>query len=100
MSNSGNPTRRTVLLAAAGAPLAFAQQSTPTKSANDRIQIALIGAGGQGMADVRMSIGNGAKLVAELAGKLLQFASAQGEIPRSTVARRPGAEEDAIEARP
>ena len=37
-------------------------------------------------------------LVAELAGKLLQFASVQGSIPRATVGRRPGAEEDAIEA--
>ncbi len=56
-------TRRNILIAGAAAPLAFAQQSVP-RSANDRIQIALIGAGGQGMGDASASIGQGAKLVA------------------------------------
>jgi predicted dehydrogenase len=68
LTNAGGPTRRNVLIAAAGAPLAFAQnatQSSPAQtSSNDRIQIALIGAGGQGMADVRSSITAGSKLVA------------------------------------
>src|SRR5216683_824115 len=54
-------TRRHVLLTAAAAPL-MAQQRTP--SANDRIQIALIGAGGMGTGDAKSSISNGAKLVA------------------------------------
>ena len=40
----------------------MAQQNT--RSANDRIQIALIGAGGQGSDDARASITAGAKLVA------------------------------------
>jgi predicted dehydrogenase len=73
MNTSGRQTRRNILMAAAGAPFALAQagaqqsttqQSAPPRSANDRIQIALIGAGGQGMADARASISNGAKLVA------------------------------------
>ena len=54
-------TRRHLLIASAAAPL-MAQQRTP--SANDRIQIALIGAGGMGSGDTRSSIANGAKLVA------------------------------------
>lgn len=49
-------------MAAAAAPL-MAQSQTPA-AANDHVQIALIGAGGQGMADVRSSIAAGAKLVA------------------------------------
>jgi len=60
-------TRREVLLAAAAMPLAAeAQQSQPTQpaSANDRVQIALIGAGGQGMGDAFQSIRAGAKLIA------------------------------------
>jgi len=36
----------------------------PALAANDRIQIALIGAGGMGMGDVRSSLAGGAKLVA------------------------------------
>src|SRR5271154_311696 len=68
-STVNNPTRRNVLIAAAGAPLAVAQanaqqSASPRTSANDRIQIALIGAGGQGMADAHASLANGAKLVA------------------------------------
>jgi predicted dehydrogenase len=60
-------TRREVILTAAASPLALAQanaQAQQTRSANDRVQIALIGAGGQGSADTRSSIGQGAKLVA------------------------------------
>src|SRR5437763_1906914 len=57
-------TRRHFLGAAAGtvaaAPL-FAQAS---RSANDKIQIAQIGAGGMGSGDVRSSLENGSKLVA------------------------------------
>src|SRR5579864_2693323 len=64
MNSTGKLTRRNMLIAAASAPLAFAQQSGGQRSANDRIQIALIGAGGQGMGDARASIANGAKLVA------------------------------------
>jgi predicted dehydrogenase len=55
-------TRRNLLIAAAATP--FAAQAQDRTSANDRIQVALIGAGGQGMADARMSIEAGAKLVA------------------------------------
>src|SRR5437763_1676058 len=55
------PTRRQVLIATAATPL-MAQQRT--LSANDRVQIALIGAGGQGMGDVRSSLIAGSKLVA------------------------------------
>ena len=55
-------TRRKLLIAAAAAP--FAAQAQDKTSANNQIQVALIGAGGQGMADARMSIEAGAKLVA------------------------------------
>ncbi|PYT18332.1 MAG: oxidoreductase [Acidobacteria bacterium] len=55
------PTRRHFLAATAAAPL-MAQQSR--RSANDRIQIALIGAGGMGSGDTKFSIANGAKLIA------------------------------------
>src|SRR5579872_2484600 len=58
-------TRRHFLNTAVGSALAaplFAQQRP--RSANDTIQIALIGAGGQGMGDARSSITAGAKLVA------------------------------------
>lgn len=54
-------TRRSLLIATAAAPL-MAQQRTV--SPNDRIQIALIGAGGMGTGDAKSSIANGAKLVA------------------------------------
>ena len=57
-------TRRHVLLAAAATPLAQKMSGQQRTSANDRVQIALIGAGGQGMGDARSSITNGAKLVA------------------------------------
>ena len=50
------------MIAAAATP--FAAQAQDKTSPNDRLQVALIGAGGQGMADVRMSIEAGAKLVA------------------------------------
>lgn len=36
-------------------------------------------------------------LVAELAGKVAEFASAHADMPRPNIQRRPGAEEDAIE---
>ncbi len=58
-------TRRHFLATSTGAALAGqlgAQE--PTRSANDNIQIAIIGAGGQGSEDVRASIAAGAKLVA------------------------------------
>lgn len=56
-------TRRQFLGAVAGAGLAAAQ--TRHISANDNVQIALIGAGGQGMEDVRASLSTGGvKLVA------------------------------------
>jgi predicted dehydrogenase len=55
-------TRRNLLIAAAATP--FAAQAQDKTSANSQIQVALIGAGGQGMADARMSIEAGAKLVA------------------------------------
>jgi predicted dehydrogenase len=58
-------SRRHFLAASAASGLAaplMAQQNT--RSANDRIQIALIGAGGQGSDDARASITAGAKLVA------------------------------------
>jgi len=57
-------TRRVFLGAMAGAGLAAAQ--TRRVAANDTVQIALIGAGGQGMDDVRASLasGSGVKLVA------------------------------------
>jgi predicted dehydrogenase len=58
-------TRRDAILIAAATPLAMAEQAPQQgRSANDKIQIALIGAGGQGMSDTRVSIGQGAKLVA------------------------------------
>ncbi len=57
------PSRRELLFAAAAAPLAV-QAQAQTPSANDHVQIALIGAGGQGMSDVRASILAGSKLVA------------------------------------
>ncbi|HML17665.1 MAG TPA: Gfo/Idh/MocA family oxidoreductase, partial [Bryobacteraceae bacterium] len=58
-------TRRNLLLASAAAPfLAPASQAQETASPNDRVQIALIGAGGQGSADANNSIANGSKLVA------------------------------------
>jgi predicted dehydrogenase len=58
-------TSRRHFLAASGATAAgalFAQGQT--HSVNDRIQIALIGAGGQGTGDVHSSIAGGSKLVA------------------------------------
>jgi predicted dehydrogenase len=54
-------SRRHFLAAAAASPL-LAQ--VRTRSANDQIQIAIIGAGGQGTGDVQSSIAGGAKLVA------------------------------------
>ncbi len=56
-----------MILTAAATPLALAAEQSaqqPARSANDKMQIALIGAGGQGMSDARVSIGQGAKLVA------------------------------------
>lgn len=56
-------TRRHFLKAAAAAPAMLAAQSR--RSPNDNIQVALIGAGGQGMADARASAAQpGVKLVA------------------------------------
>ncbi len=58
------PTRRH-FLAATGAGLASPLMAqTVARSANDRVQIALIGAGGQGSDDVRSSLRAGSKLVA------------------------------------
>ncbi|HTS75627.1 MAG TPA: Gfo/Idh/MocA family oxidoreductase [Bryobacteraceae bacterium] len=58
-------TRRELLIAAAAAPLAAqAQQPQQPTSPNDHVQVALIGAGGQGMGDARASIAAGSKLVA------------------------------------
>ena len=54
-------TRRHFLAATAAAPLLA--QIKP-RSANDNIQIAIIGAGGMGSEDVRSSIKAGSKLVA------------------------------------
>jgi predicted dehydrogenase len=54
-------SRRHFLAAAAASPLLAQVRSL---SANDRIQIAIIGAGGQGTGDVQSSIASGAKLVA------------------------------------
>src|SRR3984885_2118151 len=54
-------TRRHFLAATAAAPL-LAQ--VKPRSANDNIQIAIIGAGGMGTEDVKSSIGAGSKLVA------------------------------------
>jgi predicted dehydrogenase len=57
-------TRREMMIATAGAlPLAQAALAQQ-RAANDKIQIALIGAGGQGMSDTRVSLGQGSKLVA------------------------------------
>ncbi len=59
-------TRRNLLISTAVAPMLaqdLAAQERP-RSANDLTQIALIGAGGQGMGDVRSSLANGSKLVA------------------------------------
>jgi len=59
-------TRRHFLGTGAGAvavPLLAQAPRTP-RSPNDRIQIALIGAGGMGSGDVRSSLENGSKLVA------------------------------------
>ena len=69
MTMTDNPTRRNVLMAAAGAPLVLAgpsveDQDAKAPAANDRIQVALIGAGGQGMDDARASVAAGAKLIA------------------------------------
>jgi predicted dehydrogenase len=55
-------TRRHFLAATAAAPLLAAQ--VKPRSANDNIQIAIIGAGGMGSEDVRSSITAGSKLVA------------------------------------
>ena len=52
-------TRREFLGAAAGLGIGL-----PALAANDRIQIALIGAGGMGQGDVRSSVASGSKLVA------------------------------------
>ena len=62
-------TRRNLLIASAAAPFlsTAAQgqiQTQETRSPNDRVQVALIGAGGQGSADANNSIANGSKLVA------------------------------------
>jgi predicted dehydrogenase len=57
-------SRRHFLKAAAAAPAMLAAQSRP-KSPNDTIQVALIGAGGQGMGDARSSVAQpGVRLVA------------------------------------
>src|SRR5260370_34312999 len=52
-------SRRHFLAAAAASPLLAQVRS---RSANDKIQIAIIGAGGQGTGDVQSSIAGGAKL--------------------------------------
>src|SRR6266849_5458331 len=58
-------SRRHFLGAAAGSALAAPLMAQDVKrSANDHIQIALIGAGGMGSEDVRSSLANGSKLVA------------------------------------
>src|ERR1700678_2699365 len=57
-------TRRNLLIAAAAAPFVGQAQAQDKTSANDQIQIALIGAGGQGSGDARVSIQAGSKLVA------------------------------------
>src|SRR5574340_953707 len=54
-------TRRHFLAASAAAPL-LAQ--VKARSANDTIQIAIIGAGGMGNADIHSSLANGTRLVA------------------------------------
>src|SRR4051812_10213243 len=55
-------TRRHLLMATAAATPLLAQQRK--LAANDKIQIALIGAGGMGSGDTSYSISSGAKLVA------------------------------------
>jgi predicted dehydrogenase len=59
-------SRRHFLATSAGAGLAgpLLAQAPQSRSANDQIQIAIIGAGGQGSDDVRSSLAAGAKLVA------------------------------------
>jgi predicted dehydrogenase len=59
-------SRRHFLATSAGAGLAgsLLAQERQSRSANDQIQIAIIGAGGQGSDDVRSSLAGGAKLVA------------------------------------
>ncbi|MBZ5602011.1 MAG: Gfo/Idh/MocA family oxidoreductase [Acidobacteriia bacterium] len=58
-------TRRHLLMGAAALPLSrMLRAQSPNGTANDRVQIALIGAGGQGMSDVRASLQSGSKLVA------------------------------------
>jgi len=54
-------SRRHFLAAAAASPLLG---QVRVRSANDQVQIAIIGAGGQGTGDVQSSIAGGAKLVA------------------------------------
>ena len=54
-------SRRHFLAAAAASPLLAQVRG---RSANDQVQIAIIGAGGQGTGDVQSSIAGGAKLVA------------------------------------
>jgi predicted dehydrogenase len=55
-------TRRNLLIASGAVP--FLAQAQDTGSKNDKVQIALIGCGGQGSADANNSIANGAKMVA------------------------------------
>jgi predicted dehydrogenase len=57
-------TRRHFLGAAAAGLTAPMFAQSQRRSANDRIQIALIGAGGMGTEDAKSSLANGAKLVA------------------------------------
>ena len=57
-------TRRHFLAASASAGLAPLLAQQQSRSANDQIQIAIIGAGGQGSDDVRSSVAMGSKLVA------------------------------------
>ncbi|MBL8211467.1 MAG: Gfo/Idh/MocA family oxidoreductase [Bryobacterales bacterium] len=59
------PTRRTFLQTTSAASLAAAQAGAQTRSPNDRIQFALIGAGGMGMGDATSAIAQkGTKIVA------------------------------------
>jgi predicted dehydrogenase len=58
-------SRREFLIAAAGAPLLAGQTKAAKVSANDKIQVALIGCGGMGQGDARSSVSTGlTKLVA------------------------------------
>src|SRR5450432_2931865 len=58
-------TRRHFLATSAGAGLLAAQNVSPNVSPNDRVRIALIGAGGQGSGDTRNSLNvGGVELVA------------------------------------